>query len=214
VVLHARTQENCERVAGEIEQIGAPRAIVAGELSDEAQVKAIVADALRQAGQIDIVYNNAAIQGVFRQDPWTFPAEVFRQVFEVNVVAVIQICQLLAPAMIARKWGRMINVSSGIKDQPELSPYAVSKGALDKYVRDFAPRLAGTGVSMNLLDPGWLRTDMGGPRAPGDVASVVPGALVPVVIDDGVSGRWYAAQDYAGMTVDEAIASAELRYLM
>jgi 3-oxoacyl-[acyl-carrier protein] reductase len=50
---------------------------------------------------------------------------------------------------------------------------------------------------MNLLDPGWLRTDLGGPQAPNAVESVLPGALVPVLADDGVSGRWFSAQEYA-----------------
>ena len=44
--------------------------------------------------------------------------------------------------------------------------YAASKAALDKFVRDTVIRLKGTSVTMNLLDPGWLRTDLGGPNAP------------------------------------------------
>jgi NAD(P)-dependent dehydrogenase (short-subunit alcohol dehydrogenase family) len=75
--------------------------------------------------------------------------------------------------------------------------YAASKAALDKFVHDTAPSLRGTGVLMNLLDPGWLRTDMGGPRAPGAVESVLPGALVPVLVDGEVHGVLYRAQDYA-----------------
>ena len=47
------------------------------------------------------------------------------------------------------------------------------------------------------VDPGWLRTDLGGPQAPGAVESVLPGALVPVLLDDGTSGKWFSAQEYA-----------------
>ena len=54
---------------------------------------------------------------------------------------------------------------------------------------------------MNLMDPGWLRTDLGGPNAPGSVESVVPGALVPVLIDDGTVAVLFHAQDWAGKEI-------------
>ena len=76
--------------------------------------------------------------------------------------------------------------------------YAASKAALDKFVRDTVGKLHGTGVTMNLLDPGWLRTDLGGPKAPNPVESVLPGALVPALVDDDMQGQWFSAQDYAG----------------
>jgi len=59
---------------------------------------------------------------------------------------------------------------------------------------------------MNLLDPGWLRTDLGGPQAPNAVESVVPGALIPALLDDGISGRCFRAQDYAGLDIAQALA--------
>ena len=96
---------------------------------------------------------------------------------------------------------RIVHVTSGIRDQPELMAYAASKAALDKFVRDTVPQLRGTGVLMNLLDPGWLRTDLGGPSAPNAVESVLPGALAPVLVDGEVHGAFFAAQDFAGKTL-------------
>jgi NAD(P)-dependent dehydrogenase (short-subunit alcohol dehydrogenase family) len=113
--------------------------------------------------------------------------------------------------MLARKWGRVINLTSGIMEQLQLTAYAISKAAVDKFVRDFVPLLAGTGVRMNLLDPGWLRTDLGGPRAPNDPSSVIPGALVPALMDNGESGRFFRAQDYAGLSLPQALAKALLK---
>jgi hypothetical protein len=51
---------------------------------------------------------------------------------------------------------------------------------------------------MSLLDPGWLRTDLGGPNAPNDPSSVIPGALVLALLDDGINGRFFRAQDNRG----------------
>ncbi len=208
VVLHSRDLAHTERLAGELAALGVRIVCVAGELSDTTQVDGLLDSAVQQAGQIDIVYNNAAIMTPYRENYFDVPAEDFRKSFEVNVISLARICHRLVPPMISRRWGRVVNLTSGIQDQPELSAYSISKAAVDKWVRDFAPKLAGTGVQMNLLDPGWLRTDLGGPMAPNDPRTVLPGALVPAVLDDGVSGRFFRAQDYAGMSLEAAIGRA------
>jgi 3-oxoacyl-[acyl-carrier protein] reductase len=208
VVLHSRELSHTRALAAKLEGLGVKVAVVAGELSDQSQVDAMLDAALRSAGQIDIVYNNAALMTPYRKNPWDIPADDFRKSFEVNVISLARICHRLVPPMLARKWGRVINVTSGIRDQPELTAYAISKAAVDKFVRDFVPHLAGSGVQMNLLDPGWLRTDLGGPQAPNDPASVIPGALVPALLADGVSGRLFQAQDYAGFSLPQALEKA------
>jgi len=211
VVLHSRELAHTRTLAAKLEGLGVKVVTVAAELADQAQVNAMLDAALRQAGQIDIVYNNAAIMTPWRDNPWDIPAEDFRKSFEVNVISVARICHRLAPPMLARKWGRVINLTSGIMNEPNLTPYAVSKAAVDKFVRDFVPTLANSGVQMNLLDPGWLRTDWGGPKAPNDPSSVVPGALVPALLDNGESGRLFRAQDYAGLTLAQALEKARLK---
>src|SRR5512136_1108183 len=109
----------------------------------------------------------------------------------------IQLCNAFAPEMKRRGYGRIVNLTSGIKDIPQLAPYSVSKAAVDKYTRDLAAELKGTNVLVNYLDPGWLKTDMGGSNAPGEVESVLPGALLPALLDDhGPSGQFYAAQEH------------------
>lgn len=208
LVLHSRALANTENLVEVIRTYGVEAEAVAGELSDPAAVDAMLDAALEAAGEIDIVYNNAAIQLPWCTDPWNVPLDDYRKSFEVNVIALVRICYRLVPPMLERKWGRVINVTSGITDLPNLAPYAASKAAVDKFVRDFAPQLKDTGVQMNLLDPGWLRTDLGGPDAPNDPATVIPGALVPALLDDGVSGRLFTAQDYAGLSLEEAIEKA------
>ncbi len=208
LVVHSRRKDHLTSLATQLQAMGVSVVVVAAELADQHQVDAMLQDVLHQAPRIDILFNNAAIMAPYRSNPWETTAEDYRQSFEVNVISLARICNRLVPLMLQRQWGRVVNVTSGIADQPELTAYAVSKAAVDKFVRDFAPSLMGTGVTMNLLDPGWLRTDLGGTDAPGDPSSVIPGALVPALLDDGVSGRLFRAQDYAGQSLVDAVAAA------
>jgi len=150
----------------------------------------------RRAGHIDILYNNAAVQNEW-QSVWKIERSTWEGVFDVNVFALVALCNAFAPGMIRRGYGRIVNLTSGIRDIPELAPYSVSKAAVDKYTADLAARLKGTNVLVNTLDPGWLRTDMGGPNGEHDVTTVLPGALVPALLPDfGASGKRFSAQEY------------------
>ncbi len=198
VVLHSRDLSNTAALAAEVASKGVEMRQVEAELASTDDVSAMLKELLLNGPPIDILYNNAAIMTSYYSDWLSVPADDLRLSFEVNVTALIQICHTLIPGMVSRGWGRIINVTSGIADQPELIAYAVSKAAVDKFVYDTVGKLEGTGVLMNLLDPGWLRTDLGGPNAPNSVESVIPGALVPALINDGTAGKLFRAQDYAG----------------
>lgn len=201
VVLHSRTTAGTDSLAEELRAKGIEVQQVAAELAELDQVDALVASVLASTPGIDIVYNNAAIMTPYRTNWQDTPADDFRKSFEVNVTALVRICHGLIPGMVERGWGRLINVTSGIQDQPELLAYSISKAAVDKFVTDTASHLKDAGVLINLLDPGWLRTDLGGPNAPNSVESVLPGALVPALLDDGTTGKLFRAQDYAGQAL-------------
>jgi 3-oxoacyl-[acyl-carrier protein] reductase len=201
VILHSRDSAHTAMLATELVAKGVQVRQVAAELSDSVQVDAMLATILSSVPSVDIVYNNAAIMTPYRSDWKNVPAEDFRLSFEVNVTALVRICHALIPGMVERGWGRIINVTSGIQNQPELIAYSISKGAVDKFVTDTAGHLKESGVLINLLDPGWLRTDLGGPNAPGSVESVLPGALVPALLEDGTTGQLFRAQDYVGQTL-------------
>ncbi len=197
VVLHGR---RAEHNAGLAEELGrrVKIAVVAAELSLDADVDRLIREALAASGGIDVLYNNAAIMTPFRASFADVTADDYRKSFEVNVIAPVRITHGLLPAMLAKRFGRIVQVTSGIREQPELMAYAASKAALDKFVRDTVIRLKDTGVTMNLLDPGWLRTDLGGPKAPNSVESVLPGALMPALVENDTQAVWFSAQDYAG----------------
>ena len=201
LVLHSRDEGHTSELATELKVKGVEVRQISAELSETVQVDSMLETLLSEGPAIDILYNNAAIQIGYREDWLNVPTEEIRVSFEVNCTALIRICHRLIPGMIQRGWGRVVNVTSGVKDQPELIAYAVSKAAVDKFVLDTADHLKNKGVLMNLMDPGWLRTDLGGPNAPGAVESVLPGALVPVLIDDGTVGKLFHAQDWAGKEI-------------
>lgn len=194
LVLHARRQEQLEPIVEELSSLVNVKAIGA-ELSVEADVERLIREASEY--RIDVLYNNAAIMTPPREPYGNVTAADYRLSFEVNYIAPVRITHGLLPAMLARKFGRIVQLTSGICNQPELMAYAASKAALDKFVRDTVPRLRQTGVTMNLLDPGWLRTDLGGPNAPNPVETVLPGALVPALVDGEIHGVVFCAQDYS-----------------
>ena len=157
---------------------------------------------------VDVVLNNAGLQIAYRTDYYKTPADDFAVSFNVNTVAPAMICYHFLPKMTERGFGRIVNTTSGIDKEPEQAGYSAAKAALDKITKDMASRLGGTGVVMNLTDPGWCRTDLGGPNAPNAPESAIPGVIVGAFVDDTVNGQIFHAQDFSGMTLEEAVAKA------
>lgn len=209
LVLHSRSVEHTKTLAEELSAQGIRVVSLAADLSDPEQVTNLITEIRDTIPQIDILYNNAAIMAPYHEDVWNIPDEEFRKSFETNVISQIKLCTAFIPQMIERRWGRVINLSSAIQDLPQLAPYATSKASLKKYVQDFAPILDDSNVAMYLLDPGWLKTDMGSDEAPNPVDSVIPGALVPALFSQCVSGKEFRAQDYTGLSIEQALDKAE-----
>ena len=67
----------------------------------------------------------------------------------------------------------------------------------------------GTDVCVNLVDPGWCITDLGGPNAPNSPESAIPGVIVGAFVDDKRSGRLFRAQEYTGMALEQAVEHAQ-----
>ena len=196
VIVHGRVESHTAETIKRLKACGVQTYAVAGDLESTQAVEAIICQVQTGSAPVDILYNNAAFQNEWKPI-WEISMEEWQRSFQVNLFAMVALCNAFAPGMKERGYGRIVNLTSGIKDIPQLAPYSVSKAAVDKYSRDLAAELQGTNVLVNYLDPGWLKTDMGGPNAENAVETVLPGALVPALLDDhGPSGRFYAAQDY------------------
>lgn len=212
IIVHARSLENAEKVVGECSALGVEAAAAAAELSDLNAVDAMLEKLNGQVPSIDILFNNAGISPPCASGFWNMPDKDFLDAYRVNALAPIHICRRLLPLMIKRGWGRAINITSSIQKRPGEMAYACSKAALDKFSHDLAPSLQDTGVMISQLDPGWLQTDMGGDAALRPVESVVPGALLGALLKENINGFWFSAQDYAGLSIQEAIKKAKFIY--
>jgi NAD(P)-dependent dehydrogenase (short-subunit alcohol dehydrogenase family) len=134
------------------------------DVSDEAQVKGLVAKTLERFGQIDILVNNAALYAPLPTLKVTdMDVELWDRVMAVNVRGVFLMVKHVAPHMIAKKSGKIINIGSGTvaRGIPEFSHYVTSKGAVTAFTRAMSRELGAHGICVNTLAPGFTLSDTG-----------------------------------------------------
>lgn len=209
LILHSRKLAGTESLLAEVKGYGVDAYSVEAELSDLNQVKAMLDVIDAKGTQVDVVLNNAGLQIGYRVDYLNTPLDDFAPSFTINTIAPMQICYHFLPGMIERGFGRIVNTTSGIALEAEQAGYSASKAALNKVTIDLGYKLQGTDVVMNLADPGWCQTDLGGPNAPNKPESAIPGIVVGAFVDDKKCGRIFGAQAFTGMTLEEAVAKAE-----
>lgn len=207
LILHARTLEHLEPIVEYAKSQGVETHAVACDLGSIEEVKGMLSE-LDQF-EISVVYNDAGLQVTYRPDVFDTDPYEYDLSFRVNTVAPMMICYKLLPKMLARGFGRIVNTTSGIDNEPEQGPYSASKAALDKVTRDLTKLVHDEDVRIFLTDPGWCRTDLGGPSAPNDPASAIPGMLAPGLASSAVNGTYIHAQDYAGKSLEEIVAAIE-----
>ncbi|MBN2718310.1 MAG: SDR family oxidoreductase [Deltaproteobacteria bacterium] len=198
IVLHGREKGNTAQTLSLLESYAIEAKSVYGKFDTEQGAKDVVAQTLAVCGGIDILYGNHGIQNQWKE-VWAISQAEWENTFQVNFFSMVTLCSGLIPPMIKKGFGRIILTTSGIPDIPQLTPYGSSKAAIDKYVFDLSAQLKDTGVHIHAMDPGWLRTDLGGPDGMFSVETVLPGALVPVITDVLESGKVFSAQNYRGL---------------
>jgi 3-oxoacyl-[acyl-carrier protein] reductase len=127
VIVHGRTKESCAKTLELLKKYNINVYCVFGELSNEKHVNHLIKQVQDLNISIEILYNNAAVMTPFHEDFWKHSWEEWLLTMKVNVFAMYSLCGAFIPAMIENGFGRVINLTSGIKGQPELAPYGASK---------------------------------------------------------------------------------------
>jgi NAD(P)-dependent dehydrogenase (short-subunit alcohol dehydrogenase family) len=192
------------------------------DVSSLADCRRVVAQMAEQFGGLDILVNNAGVsmapavpKGVTRARFWETVPEGWLRIIQINATGAYLMAHEAAPHMIARHWGRIVNVTTSYDTMmaPGLSAYGAAKSALEASTASWAKELADTGVTANVLVPG----------GPTDTAFFPPGfprdtLLKPEVMgppiqwlaspqSDGISGFRFIARDWdTGLPPAEAAA--------
>ena len=209
LILHSRKKEHLSDVLNEIKKFDIQIHCVEAELSDLDSVEKMLEEIDSLGVNVEIVLNNAGLQIAYRNEYFKTPVSDYTESFKINTISPAMICYHFMPKMIENGFGRIVNTTSGIRLEPQQAGYSASKAALDKISIDLGSTIQGTDVTINLADPGWCRTDLGGPNAPNAPESAIPGILVGAFIDDKKSGRLFSAQDFAGKSLEEAVEMAQ-----
>ncbi len=142
------------------ERHGVRAAYTAADMAKPAEIRELVAETARQFGGVDILVNNAGIQHVAKIVD--FAEERWDAVIAINLSAAFHASKAALPSMIARKWGRIINIASahGLVASGEKAAYVAAKHALVGLTKVTAIEAANQGITCNAICPGWVLTPL------------------------------------------------------
>jgi NAD(P)-dependent dehydrogenase (short-subunit alcohol dehydrogenase family) len=159
VAIASRTRVEIESAAREIGEATGRKVIpVAADVRSDADAERLAGAASTAFGKVDILVNSAGIN--IRKPISELTSDDFREMLDVNLTGTFRMAKLVAPGMVARRSGRIINLSSMLDHVgiPGRTGYAASKGAVLLFTKTLALELAPHGVRVNALSPGPFRT--------------------------------------------------------
>jgi NAD(P)-dependent dehydrogenase (short-subunit alcohol dehydrogenase family) len=172
---------------------------LAGDITDRGLGARLVEAVNERWGALDLLINNAAIQE-YNAGFHAEPLEALERNLTTNVLSAHWLIHALLPLLKRGKEPRIINVSSGagkleaVRAEPSMPAYRLSKLLLNGLSISYAGDLKGQ-VAVNSLDPGWLKTDLGGPNAPGEPVDGAVRMLALACKPFAVTGGfWYGAE--------------------
>ena len=194
VAINGRSREAVEAVAASFEDaVAAPF-----DVTDEDAVSAAVG----ALGQVDVLVNNAGI--TLRRPLEQFSLAEWERMLAVNLTSAFLVARAVAPGMIERGSGKIVNVGSVMSElaRPTVGPYAATKGALKLLTQSMCAEWARHGIQANGIGPGYFRTELTEPlQADGEFDAWLR-ARVP-------AGRWGEPHELAGAVVFLASAASD-----
>jgi NAD(P)-dependent dehydrogenase (short-subunit alcohol dehydrogenase family) len=190
----ARDAARLEKTAAELKALGPFKTFVA-DLSDPAAPKQVADAVSRHWGALDLLVNNAGVS-TWRKDFKTEGVDAVEHDMRINVLAPHALTFHLLTLLRNGDEPRIINVSSGagirqsMVDSPIGASYRLSKYTLNGLTMLWAGQLKGE-VAVNSLDPGWLKTDLGGPEAPGEPVDGGKRVLALAALSPDVTGKFF-----------------------
>jgi gluconate 5-dehydrogenase len=194
VVLNGRDTGKLARAAESLRATGATVATAAFDVTERAAVEREIDRIEREVGPIHILVNNAGIQ---RRVPFVdMTDEQWNEVIETNLTSAFIVCRAIGPRMLARKAGKIINITSVISElgRATIANYAAAKGGLKMLTRSLAVEWAKHGVQVNGIAPGYFLTELNKPLIENAEFNAFVCKRTP-------AGRWGQPEELAGAAV-------------
>ncbi|MEO8361089.1 MAG: glucose 1-dehydrogenase [Vicinamibacteria bacterium] len=157
-VHYMKSREGADKTVEELKAAGADAAAFQADLTKAAEVTALVDAVTAKFGSIDILVNNAG-DLIARQPLLEMSEEFFRSVMDVNLLSAFLVTRAVAPGMVSRKTGVIVNMSSLAAwngGGPGAGAYSTAKGAVVSLTKGFAKELAPHGIRVNCVSPGLI----------------------------------------------------------
>lgn len=162
VINYNSSREPAQEAVEGIRREGGRALAVGGSVSEDAACRELIAQAISEYGRLDILVNNA---GVTRDNlVMRMTEEEFDRVLDVNLKGTFHMIRCASKYMLKQKYGRIINISSvsGVLGNAGQANYAASKAGVIGLTKSVARELAGRGITVNAVAPGYIETDMTG----------------------------------------------------
>ncbi len=162
VAICSRNAAELASTAAEIELKTGHRVLaIPADVTSQADVDRLMQEIKSSLGGIDILVNNAGAVGQF--GPFEeIPTELYASLYDLNVVSMVRLVKAVLPAMKAKRWGRIINISSenGLQPDPDMTPYNLTKAAIINFSKSLSKSVGGYKIRVKTVSPACIYTPL------------------------------------------------------